>query len=170
MVTEMPQIMNKMLLFIEKIEKRIKKYPKGCWIWDGAFKDNSPSIVVRADPVFRNQQKRINVREFLYGWELGIFPPGKVYRTCLNEKCVNPKHHTHVKPPKKSVVQMLIDELPADTDLGDIDRIAAPKNTSNTPGNRPNMPEMFEGNSYQKWKDIGSKLKKDLTEESDELD
>lgn len=152
---------------IQKIEAKIKKYPGGCWIWQGGWNGREPD--------FRYKRNRIKVRERLYGWYNGTFPPDKVYRICLNCLCVNPLHMS-LEPDKRSVIAKLYDDedhhVPAiDPDTGEIRRgFVTKKNTCRKTSIKDEV-EFFEGNGYGRFIQDGKEARyakmAERTEEND---
>lgn len=96
-----------MIDLIKKIEAKVNKYD--CWTWQGKMNGREPD--------FQYKRTRVKVREVLYGWYNGCFPPKKVYRNlkkCVNLKCINPRHMQLKEPTNKEIVSA---ELPNDTEL-----------------------------------------------------
>ncbi len=147
---------------LAKIEQNIHKYPGGCWVWTGMLRGKAKDI-----PDLKFNGSRIDVKELLYGWDKGIFPPKKVYRTCFNCLCVNPLHMSPEED-KRSLIAKLFDDESFDRPAffnkvtGEINGgFAVAKKTT---GTVPHDGQFFEGNGYGRFIQDGKDLKDERLE------
>ena len=64
--------------------QKVVKHKRGCWEWTGARFQNGMGQ-------FRFQGKHAHAHRVSFFYHYGYFPE-RVYRTCGNKDCVNPRH------------------------------------------------------------------------------